>query len=68
MSQIVVTFRGVCVMCDAPYQKQAWKRFNRLIEEWSVTYPDLAAWLKETIAHVLADSARELTSMLARQR
>jgi hypothetical protein len=25
-----------------------------LIEEWSVTYPDLAAWLEETIAHALA--------------
>jgi len=41
-------------MFDAPDQKQAWKRSNRLIEEWSVTYPDLAAWLEETIADALA--------------
>ncbi len=41
-------------MCDAPDQKQALKRVNRLIEKWSVTYPDLAAWLEETIAHALA--------------
>ena len=41
-------------MIDAPDQKQAWKRANRLIEEWSVTYPDLAAWLEETIADALA--------------
>ena len=41
-------------MRDAPDQKQALKRVNRLIEEWSVTYPDLAAWLEETIAHALA--------------
>jgi len=38
----------------APDQKQAWKWANRLIEEWSVTYRDLAAWLEETIAHALA--------------
>ena len=42
------------VMRDAPDQKQALKRVNRLIEEWSVTYPDLAAWLEETIVHALA--------------
>jgi transposase-like protein len=41
-------------MRDAPYQKQAWKRVNRLNKKLSVTYPDLAAWLEETIAHALA--------------
>jgi len=35
-------------------QKQAWKLAVRLIEEWSVKYPDLAAWLEETIADALA--------------
>lgn len=39
---------------DAPDQKQAFKRANRLIEEWAVTYPDLSAWLEETIADALA--------------
>jgi len=41
-------------MFDAPDQKQAWKQANRLIEEWSVTYPDLLAWLEETTADTLA--------------
>jgi hypothetical protein len=58
MSQIVVTFRGGVVMCAAPNQKQDWKRVNRMIEEWSVTYPDLSAWLEETIAHALAEFGR----------
>jgi transposase-like protein len=39
---------------DAPDLKQAWQRANRLIEEWAVTYPDLSAWLEETIADALA--------------
>ena len=39
---------------DAPDLKQAWQRANRLIEEWDVTYPDLSAWLEETIADALA--------------
>jgi len=38
----------------APDQKQAWKRANRLIKEWSVTYLDLSAWLEVTIAGALA--------------
>jgi transposase-like protein len=39
---------------DAPDQKQACKRANRLIEEWAVTYPDLSDWLEETIEDALA--------------
>jgi putative transposase len=39
---------------DAPDQKQAHKRGNRLIEEYAVTYPDLSTWLEETIADALA--------------
>jgi len=39
---------------DAPDQEQALKRANRLIEEWSGAYPDLSAWLEETIADALA--------------
>jgi len=39
---------------DAPDQKQAWKRANRLIEECEVSYPNLSDWLEETIADALA--------------
>ena len=39
---------------NAPDQKQALERSNRMIEEWSVTYPHLAAWLEETINDALA--------------
>ena len=39
---------------NAPHQKQALERSNRMIEEWSVTYPHLAAWLEETINDALA--------------
>jgi len=40
-------------MFAAPDQKQAWNWANRLTEERSVTYPDLAAWLEKTIADTL---------------
>ena len=39
---------------NAPDQNQAWRRAQRLIEEWSDTYPELAAWLEDTIADTLA--------------
>jgi hypothetical protein len=49
-SRVKKVHRSSVKMFASPDQAQTWKRVIRLIEEWSVIYPDLSAWLEETIA------------------
>ena len=50
-SQIQSQLRDVF---NAPNQKQARGRAQRLIEEWSHTHPEMATWLEEIIPDTLA--------------